>query len=126
MTSKDHKASDPSEKKRIRDSGIEMLDNQTRVGGLAVSRALGDHFLKNERLGLVSEPFVSPAFRLDDVAAATAVVASDGLWDVITGEDALDLISRDADADSKARRLIQHALHDPRCNDNVTVIVLDL
>eukprot|EP01116_Phalansterium_solitarium_P016117 TRINITY_DN366_c0_g1_i1.p1 TRINITY_DN366_c0_g1~~TRINITY_DN366_c0_g1_i1.p1 ORF type:complete len:1177 (+),score=508.00 TRINITY_DN366_c0_g1_i1:146-3676(+) len=126
MASKDHKASDPSEKKRIRDSGIEMLDNQTRVGGLAVSRAFGDHFLKNERLGLISEPFVSDAYLIDDRLEATAIVASDGLWDVISGEDAMAYIDGDDDADAKARRLLQHALKDPKCVDNITVIVVEL
>jgi protein phosphatase len=58
--------------------GIELADTQTRVGGLAVSRALGDHFLKQEKLGIIAEPFVSPAYKLAD-GPSILIVASDGV-----------------------------------------------
>lgn len=51
----DHKPTDKEEKQRVRNSGIEMKENATRIGGLAVSRALGDHFLKRENLGIISK-----------------------------------------------------------------------
>jgi serine/threonine protein phosphatase PrpC len=54
--STDHKADDPTEKDRIKSSGGIVLDN--RVGGsLAVTRAFGDHSLKNS--GLIVTPFIN-------------------------------------------------------------------
>lgn len=44
--SKDHKASDPSEQDRIKGVGGKIMDNRV-AGGLAVTRALGDHAFKS-------------------------------------------------------------------------------
>lgn len=37
------------ERERLREEGIAVTESMTRVGGLAVSRALGDHFLKKQK-----------------------------------------------------------------------------
>lgn len=58
--------------------GIQILPHQTRINGLAVSRAFGDHFIKNENLGVISEPYVSECIKLepeDDIL----IIASDGV-----------------------------------------------
>jgi protein phosphatase len=76
---RDHKASSEEERERIRASGAEINSGQTRVsGGLAVSRALGDHFLKNEKVGLIAEPYVSPAIEIGP-EDSVVVLASDGV-----------------------------------------------
>ena len=43
--SKDHKASEPSEIQRVNQAGGAIIDKRV-AGGLAVSRALGDHAYK--------------------------------------------------------------------------------
>lgn len=43
-----------------------------------MSRALGDHFVKNSNLGLIGEPFVSESILLDQ-KNCFLVVASDGV-----------------------------------------------
>ena len=48
------------------------------MGGLAVSRALGDHFLKQEKLGVIAEPFVSQPIKLESTDSIL-IVASDGV-----------------------------------------------
>lgn len=46
--------------------------------GLAVSRALGDHFMKENGLGLISEPYVCQPIELTD-EDSMLIVASDGV-----------------------------------------------
>jgi hypothetical protein len=41
----------------------------------------------------------------------------------MTAEKAFEICSETTTADSMARRLLQAALNDAKCNDNVTVIV---
>jgi protein phosphatase len=59
VLSVDHKPSLESERARLRQAGLEVSEATTRVGGLAVSRALGDHFLKLEgdAIGFLSLSF---------------------------------------------------------------------
>jgi len=123
---RDHKATNEEEKERIRSSGAELTANQTRVtGGLAVSRALGDHFLKQEKVGLVADPYVSPSIKLEP-SDSIAIIASDGLWDVMTGEEAMKIVEPLNNAESMSKWLIQKAMQHPKCTDNITVMVVVL
>jgi serine/threonine protein phosphatase PrpC len=55
--------------------------NRRVAGALTVSRALGDHFLKNQ--GVISEPSVEAhEITPEDLFL---VIASDGLWDKVQG-----------------------------------------
>lgn len=59
------------------------------MGLLAMSRAIGDHFL---RPFIVADPEVSCHLRqLDD---EVLLIATDGLWDVFTNDDAMALAIR--------------------------------
>lgn len=73
--------------------GIRMKTNHTRLYGLNLSRCLGDKFLKNEDLGLSAEPYVSPVLRFDLAQRGVAVLASDGLWDVMEPSAAMQVAS---------------------------------
>lgn len=73
----DHKPSNPDERKRIIESGVELSSTQTRIGGLAVSRALGDHFLKQENTGVTGVPHTSPLIEV--TSPSTLLLASDGV-----------------------------------------------
>jgi serine/threonine protein phosphatase PrpC len=57
--------------------GITLNAGQTRLNGLAVSRALGDHFPKQEECGIVADPAVSSVLKLTD--ESLLIVASDGV-----------------------------------------------
>lgn len=120
----DHKITTASERARVEALGIQLGEKATRIpGGLAVSRALGDQFLKSENSGLIAVPFVSEAFCLgpDD---AFLVVASDALWDECSGQEACDILMQSApteDAGSLAKTLLARA---QRSTDNATVIVV--
>lgn len=78
----DHRISDPGEKRRLADLGIELGKNRTRLYGLNLSRCLGDHFIKSADLGFTAVPSVSPVLKLGPRQSGLLVIASDGLWDV--------------------------------------------
>ncbi len=87
-----------------------------------MSRALGDHFLKSEKTGLIATPFVSNVFFLSSCDSAI-VAASDALWDVMSGQDACVMMTRNDDAQSAANELLAAAC---KSTDNATVIVVRL
>jgi hypothetical protein len=49
-------------------------------------------FLKDEDLGFIAEPHVSPVEQLPASARCFVIVASDGLWDVLSEERAAGLV----------------------------------
>ncbi len=72
--------------------GIRMKTNHNRLYGLNLSRCLGDKFLKNEDLGLSAEPFVSPTLHVEPGQRGIALIASDGLWDVMEPPTAMQVL----------------------------------
>lgn len=121
----DHRVSNPSEQKRLRDSGQELISGQTRLNGLSVSRALGDHFMKENETGFIGIPHVSPVIKLTP-RDTFLIMASDGLWDVISAEEAMSLISNLSDPQEMSKHLVSSAVKRTGCNDNVTAIVVCL
>jgi len=148
-------ASAGSEASRVEAAGG-WLDDGRVCGVLAVSRAFGDPGLKREGLastlqqgvddGFWSEDFArakrEAGFRADPVvptpdvtAVATGdrdefvVVASDGLWDVVSSRDAVRVaraaLRRGAGAGGAAQALAEAAVK-RRTPDNVAVVVVDL
>jgi len=125
----DHKlSSNTDEKQRIRGSGIKLSDNQMRLPGvgLSVSRALGDFFAKEVNSGLIAEPYVHPTFAINPETDSFLIVASDGLWDVIQPQQAMDLVKHMNNSKDMAECLVQTALKSYLCEDNITVIVVRL
>mmetsp|Transcript_35892 Transcript_35892/g.56108 ORF Transcript_35892/g.56108 Transcript_35892/m.56108 type:complete len:165 (+) Transcript_35892:1434-1928(+) len=117
-----HVVANPAEKERMRAQGHAVKDSQTRINGLSVSRALGDHFVKDSDLGVVNTPYICDPIKLgpDD---NLLIVASDGLWDVISGQEAVDMCRSERTARGMSSKLLRHALGSLKCNDNVTVMV---
>uniref|UniRef100_A0ACD5V837 Uncharacterized protein n=1 Tax=Avena sativa TaxID=4498 RepID=A0ACD5V837_AVESA len=86
--SMDHKPDRPDERARIEAVGgqVVFLDGP-RVGGiLAMSRAIGHEILKPE---VICEPKIMITIRSDD--DDFLILASDGLWDVISNKMACDV-----------------------------------
>ena len=120
----EHKVTNPSERKRLREVNPEITDKATRVNGIAVSRCLGSSFVKmDEKSGIVCTPDVSEVFKIGP-EDSFAVVASDGLWDVMSGQEACNMIKDMNDAPAMSKKLIKAALKKKKCMDNVTVIVI--
>jgi len=118
----DHKPDLPEEMARIEALGgsVISLDVPRVEGFLAMSRALGDTPLKPF---VTAEPRIVEGVlgRKDDLA----IIASDGLWDVLTSDEAVTLAYR-AGEPEEAARLLQATATGRGSADNITVIVLDL
>jgi protein phosphatase len=125
--SEDHRLTNPKERARLEENGIPLGEDTRRLYGLNLARALGDRFLKDEDLGLSAEPFVSNVHAIDPDHGALVVVASDGVWDVLSLDDAAELaLKADVDSDKSvihiAGSLVQEA-QDLGSRDDVTVLV---
>ncbi|CAM8943406.1 unnamed protein product [Rhodiola kirilowii] len=139
----DHKPNREDEYARIEAAGGKVIQwNGHRVFGvLAMSRSIGDRYLKPS---IIPDPEVMfiPRAKEDECL----ILASDGLWDVMSNEEACDLARRrilmwhkkngpvlatdrgegiDPAAQSAAEYLSNRALQ-KGSKDNITVIVIDL
>ncbi|KAI3805263.1 hypothetical protein L1987_27480 [Smallanthus sonchifolius] len=75
--------------------------------GLAMSRAFGDYCVKD--FGLISVPEVTQ--RLITSKDQFLVLASDGVWDVISNQEAVEIVSSTVDKSKSAKRLVECAAH---------------
>lgn len=89
-------------------------------GQLAVARAFGDKSLK---LHLSSEPDV--AVEMINDGTDLIILASDGIWKVMSNQDAVDCIKHSKDAQSAAEHLIEEALS-RKSKDDISCIVVKL
>ncbi|KAM7492570.1 hypothetical protein LguiA_035491 [Lonicera macranthoides] len=87
-------------------------------GQLAVARAFGDKSLKEH---LSSEPDVSMEVIDDDTEFV--ILASDGIWKVMSNQEAVDCIKNVKDARSAAKCLAEEAVA-RRSSDDISVIVV--
>lgn len=89
--SDDHKPDRPDELARIEEAGgrVIYLNGARVLGILAMSRALGDKYLKPI---VISDPEVNVIERTADDECL--ILASDGLWDVLSNEMACDVARR--------------------------------
>ncbi|KAM7253317.1 hypothetical protein ACFE04_025935 [Oxalis oulophora] len=115
----DHKPDRSDERQRIEEAGGFILWLGTwRVGGiLAVSRAFGDKLLKPY---VVADPEIQEE-KIDSVDFI--IVASDGLWNVLSNKEAVDLVQEETDAEAASRKLTNEAYARGSC-DNITCIVV--
>ncbi|KAL8063997.1 hypothetical protein ABFX02_01G062900 [Erythranthe guttata] len=131
--STDHKPDREDEKERIEAAGGEVINyNGWRVQGvLATSRSLGDQYLKPY---VTSVPEVSVVRRSD--SDEFLVIATDGLFDVVTNEAACEVVKRCLDNNTRNRRHEAGASHASTLlaelaiakgsRDNISVIVVQL
>lgn len=130
---RDHNTNDPHEVARIEQSGGFIVKSRV-LGILAITRSFGDQFLKNF---VIATPDVNTV-TLDDVVPCTRrtshgpilpsssflIVACDGLWDVLTDQQAVDLVRQfPGNKEDVSEFLVQQALVRGTC-DNLTVLVL--
>jgi serine/threonine protein phosphatase PrpC len=76
---RDHKLAYEEERERMTRTGVDVNEGQTRIGGgIAITRALGDHFAKDNESGMIAVPYISEAIKLtpDDTHL---ILASDGV-----------------------------------------------
>ena len=120
----DHVATDPSEVRGVQERGGHVVNN--RVGGtLAVTRALGDHSLKGGSGGVTAEPYCCT--HTCGAADRFVVMASDGVWDVISDADVQRLVLQHAHLPPPeiAQKLVQAAIAG-MSRDNISALVVRL
>lgn len=121
----DHKPQQMRERRRIKEAGGFVTFNGVwRVAGiLATSRALGDYPLKDKKL-VIADPDVL-SFDLKDHKPSFIILASDGLWDTFSNEEAVAFIKeRLNEPDYGAKSLTLQAYYRGSL-DNITVIVIN-
>jgi serine/threonine protein phosphatase PrpC len=126
---KDHKPDKPEEEQRIKDLGGEIVFDgyDWRVGDLSVSRAFGD--LSEPKLSHIPDMFEYMVTSRDKFM----ILACDGLWDVISSQDACDFVlktcyniktgERINEKVNMGKRLADLAI-EKGSTDNVSVIVV--
>ncbi|XP_064969025.1 probable protein phosphatase 2C 32 isoform X2 [Musa acuminata AAA Group] len=119
----DHRAGREDERNRIENSGgyVTCRNGIWRVNdSLAVSRAIGDLNMKE---WIISEPETKSLQLTPD--CEFLILASDGLWDKVGNQEAVDVVSRQSNAVKSCRDLIEVSCR--RGNrDDITVMVIDL
>jgi len=118
--SSDHKPNRADERQRIEDAGgVVMWVGTWRVGGvLAVSRAFGDRLLKQY---VVAEPEIQEDTIEEGVDFL--ILASDGLWDVVTNQEAVSMVLSIEDAQDAAKVLGDEAYRRGSA-DNITCLIV--
>ncbi|XP_023954744.1 protein phosphatase 1L [Bicyclus anynana] len=120
----DHKPQQVREQKRIEAAGGYIAFNGVwRVAGiLATSRAMGDYPLKDKNY-VIADPDIL-TFNLNDHKPMFIVLASDGLWDTFSNEEAVKFIKERLDEpDFGAKSLTLQAYYRGSV-DNITVLVI--
>jgi len=97
-----------------------ILNNRVN-GVLAVTRALGDAYLKDLVTG---HPYTTETVIQPD-ADEFIILACDGLWDVCTDQEAVDLIRNIQDAQRASKIMVEHALA-RFSTDNLSCMVIRL
>ncbi|KAB5544298.1 hypothetical protein DKX38_012410 [Salix brachista] len=140
--SSDHKPDRPDELLRIQEAGGRVIywDGPRVLGVLAMSRAIGDNYLKPY---VIPEPEVTVTERMEEDECL--ILASDGLWDVVSNDTACGVVrtclraqkppsppgsdgatgSSDK-ACSDASALLTKLALARHSTDNVSVVVVDL
>ncbi|XP_068637132.1 probable protein phosphatase 2C 6 [Aristolochia californica] len=132
----DHKPDREGELARIEENGGRVINwNGPRVlGVLAMSRAIGDHYL---RPWIIPVPETTFTARTEEDECL--IVATDGLWDVMSSEEVGEVTrqmlrrhrrlafmeNKPLPAQAVAERLVELAYH-KNSSDNISVIVVDL
>lgn len=119
----DHKGSDENEGKRIAGAGGLILNNRVN-GVLAVTRALGDAYMKDLVTGhpYTTETVIQPDMDEFLILACDGVsendtsilqgifLTSSQLWDVCSDQEAVDIIRNNNDPQAASKVLVDHAL----------------
>lgn len=137
----DFKPNLPEESERIYKSGGSVCESEDEPGvsrirasndetsegpGLALSRAFGDFFAKD--FGLISEPDVIQ--RNITTRDRFIILASDGVWDVVSNEKAVEIVSSTSEKDESSKRLVDFAAGQWKrkrpgfCVDDISVVCM--
>ncbi|XP_021775285.1 probable protein phosphatase 2C 32 [Chenopodium quinoa] len=120
----DHHLSREDERFRIENTGgfVHSCNGIWRLQGtLAVSRAIGDLHLKE---WIISEPEIQKVPLTSD--CDFIIMASDGLWDKVSEQEAVDIVSREEDNAMESCKKLVDVSFSRGNKDDITVIVINL
>jgi len=129
----DHRTSDEKEKKRILESGMDIIDDRI-CGTLMLTRIFGNYEYKeendeknseNENKGLICEPFISKINIDPNIENQFLIIASDGVWDILTEEDIQKIIQKYQDTQKICSIIIKKCLENEAW-DNMSVFSVKL
>ncbi|KAG6832027.1 hypothetical protein H0H87_003008 [Tephrocybe sp. NHM501043] len=119
----DHKVTDKPEYNRVK--GLKGIFWRGRVlGQLNVTRSLGDHESQQGysiKKFVIGTPYMTRTVLSDD--DDFFILACDGLWDVVTDQEAVDHVRNVEDPSVASKMLLELALKN-ETRDNVTVLVV--
>ncbi|CAF2369211.1 protein phosphatase 2C 70 [Brassica napus] len=129
----DHRVASLTERRRIQEAGLSLRDNETRIFGINLARMLGDKFPKQHDGRFSAEPYISEPLRIDQSNKDVfAVLASDGLWDVVSPSKAVQLVlqmrEKERGTEDSAEKIAKGLLDQAnvmRTKDNTSIIYLD-
>jgi len=129
ILSETHKASEPSEKQRITEAGGMVMKNRV-FGDLSISRALGDLNYKQpkQEANYVSDQAYIQKTVLSPINEFL-IVASDGLWDTFTFQEAVEYVyhHRKEDPNTTPQAIAKLLLSESQkrgSQDNISIIVI--
>ena len=128
----DHRTSDEKEKKRILESGMDIIDERI-CGTLMLTRIFGNYEYKEENdeknndnnKGLICEPFISKINIDSNIENQFLIIASDGIWDILTEEDMQKIIQKYQDTQKICSIIIKKCLENEAW-DNMSVFAVKL
>ena len=130
----DHRTTDEKEKKRILESGSEIIDNRIN-GTLMLTRIFGNYEYKNNEeneedendnnKGLICEPFISKINIDLNIENQFLILASDGIWDTITEEEIQKIIQKNIDTQQICSITIKKCIRNEAW-DNMSIFAVKL
>jgi serine/threonine protein phosphatase PrpC len=137
----DHRTSDEKERKRILESGLEIIDDRIN-GTLMLTRIFGNYEYKNNieneedeensnsnnnnsNKGFICEPFISKINIDLNIENQFLILASDGIWDTITEEEIQNIIQYHNDTQQICSIAIKNCLRNEAW-DNLSIFAIKL
>jgi len=132
----DHRTTDEKERKRILESGLEIIDERIN-GTLMLTRIFGNYEYKNINeneedendidinKGLICEPFISKINIDLNIENQFLILASDGIWDIITEEEIQQIIQKYQDTQQICSIAIKKCLRNEAW-DNMSIFAIKL
>ena len=116
--SKDHDVKDQKETDRIKANGGKIIDGRV-FKVINLTRCLGRNDLKD--CGVISRPSVSSTKLYSN--EYTLIIASDGVWDYMSGNQVLELVQKEgnATAETICKKIVKESLI--LSKDNISCIV---
>ena len=130
----DHRTTDKKERKRILDSGLEIIDDRIN-GTLMLTRIFGNYEYKgnpeteeeeeNNNKGLICEPFISKINIDLEIENQFLILASDGIWDTISEEEIQHIIQNHHDTQQLCSLIIKNCIRNEAW-DNMSIFAVKL